>query len=61
MGSRMNKRFFRCHCGHKVRFLSSRCGMCWEPTPLLNRRGFWRFMGLMVLAAPLVLLAMLLI
>ena len=31
------KRLFRCgSCRHKMRFGASRCGACWEPTPIYN-------------------------
>lgn len=35
-------RIFECkNCGHKVRLGSSRCGYCYRPTPLLNRKVIW--------------------
>ena len=27
-------------CGHKLRFGASRCGQCWQPSPLINQTGF---------------------
>ena len=50
MDTRMTRRFFTCHCGHKVRFLSAHCGICWAPTPLRNRGWVWVGPGLVVLA-----------
>ncbi|WP_224814997.1 hypothetical protein [Hasllibacter sp. MH4015] len=48
------RRLFRCAlCGHRLRFGSSQCGACWSRTPLYNRVGFYRGLGvgLVVLTA----------
>lgn len=35
-------RLFTCAtCGHKLRFGASRCGQCWQPSPLYNQTRFY--------------------
>ncbi|WP_176085557.1 hypothetical protein [Martelella sp. HB161492] len=36
-----HKRLFGCTCGHKLRLGASRCGACYRPTPIYNRRWFY--------------------
>lgn len=39
---RASHRWFGCrHCGHRLRFDAPRCGDCFNPTPMHNRRAFW--------------------
>ncbi len=35
-------RLFTCaHCGHNLRLGTARCSVCWQPTPLKNRKIVW--------------------
>lgn len=48
-------RIFKCSCGHTPRYGSRRCGNCWKPTPLYNRRSFpWVIGGAAVAGAVLI-------
>ena len=40
------RRFFRCDCGHKVRFGAHYCGKCHQETVSANRLSFWVVPGI---------------